>query len=217
MRFTVCTVTKNRPEQLERCMNSVRNQSFPDWQQIIVDGSDSPVRLRDHEPRVRRLVRAPHGITDALVCALSHAEGEIVVCVHDDDELTRGALALVNAVLAPNSTADWLCARTRWLDDQGDIMFERGGTEHDLQETLGGTMMMGAAVFWRRGFAEKAGGIDGRFDAAHDFDLYRRMARCSWPVLVPTVLYVYHDHAGTYSQLNRERQRDQVREIAALT
>lgn len=98
-RVTVITATYNRLERLGEAIQSVRDQTHADWEQIIVsDGPDARVRelvARLGDPRVRAF--HTHGLHTKgnyqRNVALKYATGEFVIYLDDDNVLEPSALA----------------------------------------------------------------------------------------------------------------------------
>lgn len=211
MKFTILTPTKDRPEFIGRALASVVNQSHPDWELIVNDvGERSIIRLLPDDDRIRYLRGRARGPARDFQRCLDFATGEVVTPLSDDDQLHPKALEIVAANLGE---ADWLVAGTI-LEANDRVVAFRGGTEESVDQTLAGQFMLGGAVYWRRSLSDELGGFDERFDGAADFDLYARFARHVRPKVIPEVLYVYTDHAGTDTRLRMEVQSQRSVEIA---
>jgi glycosyltransferase involved in cell wall biosynthesis len=90
-RVTVITATYNRPDKLREAIESVRAQTYQNWEQIIVsDGPDPRVDALVREigdPRVRSFStsRLPVMGNYQRNYALKHATGEFVLYLDDDN------------------------------------------------------------------------------------------------------------------------------------
>ena len=94
-KFSVLLPSKERPELLMYAIDSVRRQSFHDFEIIVSDNASSTpyAELIDplNDPRIRcvRFERAVP-VTENWNHALSHAVGDYVVMLGDDDALAPG-------------------------------------------------------------------------------------------------------------------------------
>lgn len=211
-RFSVLTPTKDRPEWLPRCIQSVLDQTFTDWEQIVYDCGEEPVEhLVPSDPRIRYVRGVSRGPAADFQAALDVATGEIIHPLSDDDRLSRRALQTVARELGD---ADWLCARTVLVSPEGMPTALRGGTWSDVEATRYGSYMLGGAVYWRKNLTDELGGFDSDYDGAADFDLYSRFLRHSEPKRLRDTLYLYTAHDQTDSVVNQERQADATRRIA---
>lgn len=97
--FTVITPVFNRPETLKRTIESVKNQSFRDFEYIIVnDGSTedidsvvSPLLDSSLFP-VLYIKKSNGGVHTARNAGIRHARGTLTVMIDSDDEMTPDAL-----------------------------------------------------------------------------------------------------------------------------
>jgi glycosyltransferase involved in cell wall biosynthesis len=86
---SVVLPTHNRPVWLEQAVRSVLDGEYDDVEVIVSNNGDPAhtLHLREQidDRRVRWIERAPSGILDNVLSALSIAEGAYVAVLHDDD------------------------------------------------------------------------------------------------------------------------------------
>jgi glycosyltransferase involved in cell wall biosynthesis len=95
--FSVVVFTYNRASLLKDCVESILNQSFPNFEIIISDNcSDDDtekVSSSFDDKRIRYFKNEKNlGLRGNLEAGTSHADGEIVFLMGDDDILLPGAL-----------------------------------------------------------------------------------------------------------------------------
>ena len=103
MLITVYVPTKNRAALLAQAIASVRAQTLPDWELIVVDdGStdDTPDRLAPYRDRIRLVRQDNAGLAAARNHALRLARGDYVALLDADDVWRPGKLAAQLAVAA---------------------------------------------------------------------------------------------------------------------
>ena len=86
--ISIITPTRNRPELLERSIESVRAQSLGAWEMIVVDDGDgSGLRMVEliADPRVIAVLNPGSGHVEARNMALELARGEFIHLLDDDD------------------------------------------------------------------------------------------------------------------------------------
>jgi glycosyltransferase involved in cell wall biosynthesis len=120
-RFSIVIPTRNRPETLRSALRTCLRQDFDDYEVVVCDNGDEPtaqpVVAECGSPRVR-YVRAPRPL--AMSCnwelALSHAAGEYILFLGDDDGLMRYALREIDALIHRTGTAivRWSAAFYTW-------------------------------------------------------------------------------------------------------
>jgi glycosyltransferase involved in cell wall biosynthesis len=102
--FSVLITTYNRQDQIERCIRSCMQQTFDDFEIVVVDDAStddtSAVLATIEEPRLRVLTRSSNqGISAARAAAVDHARGEWLVMLDSDWELTPGSLDRLRALI----------------------------------------------------------------------------------------------------------------------
>jgi glycosyltransferase involved in cell wall biosynthesis len=86
--ISILTPTRNRPDLLERSIESVRAQSLESWEMVVVDDGDGGglrmVELID-DPRIIAVPSPGSGHVEARNVALELARGEFIHLLDDDD------------------------------------------------------------------------------------------------------------------------------------
>ena len=86
---------------LPACVQSIRDQSFPDWELILVDdGSPDGCgalcdQLADSDGRIRVIHQANGGVSRARNHGMEEARGELLAFVDSDDRIEPGYLAFL--------------------------------------------------------------------------------------------------------------------------
>jgi GT2 family glycosyltransferase len=197
-RFSILTPVFETPARvLEEMLESVRAQSFPDWQLCLVDDSSTAPHVRSQlkalaaeEPRVRLSFRAENGgIVAASNEALASAAGEFVVLLDHDDKLHPEALELIAAAIEASPEVDFVYTDEDKIDERGRHSgpFLKPEWSPERLRTQMYTCHLSA---FRRSLVEEVGGFDPEFEGAQDWDLTLRVSeRARAVVHVPRVLY----------------------------
>lgn len=210
-RFSLLTPTKDREDWLPRCIQSVLDQTFDDFEHVIYDNGERPVKhLIPDDPRFKYTRGQADGPADAFQKALDLARGEIIHPLGDDDRLTPTALELADREIGDH---EWLVGYTSFEDEAGNHRQLLGG-EVNLDQ-LRNQYYLGGAIYWRRSLTDRVGGFNTDYDGAADYDLYLRFANAAAARFVPEVMYRYTDHPGTDSQVRSSNQMAQTSRIVA--
>ena len=104
--ITVITVVKNSEKTIERCINSVIDQTYQNYEYIIIDGNSSDstsMIINKYEDKINiHITENDMGIWDAMNKGLKLANGEIVGFLNADDFYYPNALELVNKYFFDN-------------------------------------------------------------------------------------------------------------------
>jgi glycosyltransferase len=89
MLFSIITVVKNRVDKIESTIRSVKEQSFKDYEHIIVDGNSTDGThkkiIKNKNNKISVYTKADKNLYDALNFAISKAKGEYIVLLHCGD------------------------------------------------------------------------------------------------------------------------------------
>jgi O-antigen biosynthesis protein len=196
-RFSIVTPVHDPPAHvLSDMIDSVRAQTFADWELLLVDDGSHPAlaRLLDDlaadEPRIRVRHRpANGGIVAASNDALSMAMGEFLVLVDHDDTIDPRALELVDRAALDQPELDYC-----YSDE--DLLVDDGGYTHPFYkpdwspERLRSQNYCSHLSVFRTSLVVDLGGFREGFDGSQDHDLVLRVTeRARQIVHIPEVLY----------------------------
>src|SRR5438874_9674701 len=122
-RFSIVIPTRERARTLYFAIRSCLAQHFDDYEIVVCDNCGSPAARevvdRFNSPRIR-YVRSdvPLAMSDNWELAVSHARGEFVTVVGDDDALLRHALSEADRLIRAYKTPllQWAWAYYKWPD-----------------------------------------------------------------------------------------------------
>jgi O-antigen biosynthesis protein len=197
-RFSVLTPAFDTPaDVLGAMLDSMRRQSFADWELCVVDDcSPQPQvaqimeRAAAEDARIRFRRRDENGgIVAASNDALAMARGEFVALLDHDDELHPDALALVHEALLAEPQADYVYTDEDKIDRDGrhsGPFFKPDWSPERMRTQMYSCHL---SVF-RRSLVEEVGGFDPAFEGSQDWDLVLKVTERARAVLhVPRVLY----------------------------
>jgi GT2 family glycosyltransferase len=197
-RFSIVTPVYETPEKILRAtLDSVRSQSFPDWELCLVDDASAqphvgPIlaQAAAQDPRIKVSRRQENGgIVASSNDALEMASGEFVVLLDHDDELHPDALALVQEATVADPEADYVYTDEDKIDVDGRHSgpFFKPGWSPERMRTQ---MYTAHLCVLRRALVEEVGGFDAEFEGSQDWDLVLRVSERARSVAhVPRILY----------------------------
>lgn len=208
---SVVIPTYDRRKELEITLNSLRAQTYPNYEVLVCDDC-SPDNtfsfLQDLEkewPRLKVFRNEKNlNFNGTLKRLFSLATGEFIGMQHDHDIYKPEFLARMVALLQAQLTAGFACAAYDLLDEDGWL------TEHPplpecaifadgllpggrLIKTLAYeryTPIAAMSILFRRRLVEQAGGYQTDWYLASDEDLYRRIATIADAAFCPDSVFV---------------------------
>ncbi len=192
-------------ELLERAVESVRRQTYDNWELCIADDcsgqpeldalieklarSDSRIRITKRERR--------GGVAAASNSALELAGGEFVGMLDHDDEMAPDALLHVVEAINQHPGVGWLYSDEDKIDIHGrryDPFFKPDWSP-DLLLSVNYICHFSVC---RRDLVDRAGGFRPGFDGSQDYDLFLRLSRLTGDIVhIPRILYHWRAFPGS--------------------
>lgn len=183
-RVSVVLATYRRQAVLPRAIQSVIDQTLPDWELLVVDDepNDETRQLVTafDDPRVRYLRHDQNrGVSAARNTGIENAKAEYVAFLDDDD--TYVASKLEHQLVAFSASSDRMgvvtCYERIWKGDGTEVVRPVLLEGHVLAKLLDDDVVRMQTLLVRRLCFEKVGGFDERLRVHEDFDMSLRLAR----------------------------------------
>tara|TARA_B100000003_G_scaffold50457_1_gene44382 strand:- start:211 stop:960 length:750 start_codon:yes stop_codon:yes gene_type:complete len=111
-KFSIITVVLNNEKTLEKTIKSVLNQSYRNFEYIIIDGGSSDRTLKivkKYKKKINKFrSKKDRGIYDAFNKGMKLASGEYVCMVNSDDKLRKNALRTISKYLNKYPNLDFI-------------------------------------------------------------------------------------------------------------
>lgn len=202
----------NAEKYILQAVQSVLNQSYTDYEIVIVDdgSSDNTWDVLNKEfgdnPKVRLFRKENGGIGSASNYALRQCRGYLVVQLDSDDMLTREALATVTEFFNKNPEVDCIYSKLDLITKDG-ATFKNGWapSAFDRYELLVGMSVPHMRAF-KRAIYNRTGGFDENIENAVDYDFYLKVSSVARIAHLPEKLYLYRIHDSQTSTAKRALQ-----------
>lgn len=214
---SVVIVNHNRASLLAQCLVSLQNQTFEDFEILVVDNASTDesrgIVESTGDPRIHWLPQSVnHGFAAGSNVGIKASRSPLIALLNNDAEAGREWLErLVSAAEDGSSYGMWasriLRADGRGIDKVGHLMFPDGqnrgrGTgqcnEGRFEQKEECFFPDGCAALYRRELLRELGGFDEDFFAyGDDADLGVRACWLGWKCLYVPRAIVYHRHSST--------------------
>jgi glycosyltransferase involved in cell wall biosynthesis/uncharacterized membrane protein len=165
---TVIIPTHNSAATIERCLQSVQSQTYPQVEILVVDNGsrDETVAIAE---RYARVISGGSERSEQVNLGADQARGAYLYRIDDDFELDPGVIAACVAAIEEDG-ADIVAIPNRSAGGSFWARVRRLERDTYLDDTL-----IVAARFWRREAFESVGGFDESLVSCEDYDLHNRM------------------------------------------
>lgn len=187
-KLTVVTPTYNQGQFIEKTIDSVLSQSYPNLEFIIIDGGskDNTVKvIKKYEKHLTYWVSEPdRGQSHAINKGFGRATGELLTWLNSDDWYTPGALQKFADVFRQHPDAGMIVGAGRIVDQTGKVVYYKEPTDPITLETLygwfsGGSFSQPSSMFSREAWAQ-CGPLDEDEHITMDLDLWLKFARAGF-------------------------------------
>lgn len=201
---------------LEEAINSVRDQTFSDWELIAVDdgSSDNSLSILQkfalHDPRIRALPMPHSGIAGTRNTGIFAARGTYIAAMDNDDAMLPQRLATQVQFMREHQDYVAIGAAGLLIDVDGDPICKRGfpcsSDEVEAELLQGRNSMMQSGVMFRRDSLLEVGGYRDSCNYAEDFDLFLRLTEIGRVGNLNEVLMRQRQHISRASASHYEDQ-----------
>jgi len=207
---SIVVPTYNHADFLAEALDSIRRQTFHDWEAIVVNNysedDTEQVVASFADPRIRLENFRNHGIIAASRnVGIKLAKGDVIAFLDSDDVWYSRKLERCLSALE-QSNADLVWHGERWVDANGrgrDVLYAPKASVSYHSLLFQGNCISTSAVVVRRRRLLKVGGFseDAEIVSAEDYDLWLRLAREGMTfVFVHEILGEYRRHEQGVSQ-----------------
>lgn len=211
-KVSIVLPTYNGERYLKESVDSVRNQTFQDWELIIVDdcSSDRTSQLAEQFSREDKRIRVIHNnpnqkLPRSLNIGFDVAGGEYLTWTSDDNLFLPSALQRMNDYLDENTNVYMVRADISLIGENGEALPEK--TEFRL-ERFPYENGVGACFMYRRAVLTDVGKYDETLFGVEDYDYWLRIyKKYSFIGNIHETLYKYRLHRNSLSESKKEMVR----------
>jgi glycosyltransferase involved in cell wall biosynthesis len=216
----------NAQRYIRQAAESILNQTFSDFEFIIIDDGSSDdskqilVELARRDSRIRLVSRPNTGYTKALNEALALARAPYLARMDADDVSMPERFEKQLAYLKANPDCVLVGSRILTIDPFGSPLYEpRHKLQHDAIEAellagVGWAIVHPASMMVRE-HVTALGGYRVQMEPSEDLDLFLRLSERGKIANLPEVLLYYRQHVKSVNHTRYEEQNQAAKKIVA--
>ena len=230
--ITVAVCTRNRTEQLQLCLDSLKHLSYPNLDLILVDNAPSDNSTNDlvnnYYSEFRYIKEPRPGLNWARNKAILEAQGEIIAFTDDDVIVDKNWITAIakSFIDEPDTMAITGLVEPYELEKNSQLLFEmyggfgRGEKPKWInirnnykkrwlfygtgQYGTGANMAFRIFVFEKIGFFDNALDVGTITNGGGDLDILFRILKFGYTLKYESNAVVYHRHRSEYSKLKKQ-------------
>ncbi len=178
--ISIITPSFNRAHLLPRMIESVLNQTFNDWELIIMDdGSTDNTReiiATYEDERIRFFDNENSGAADKRNKGVEKANGEFIIFLDSDDEVKENWLKEFSWCLKKENTKI-VCCGIEKFNSKGELIQTKLPFKYSaLYDEVEGFFLAGTFII-KKNIFQSIGGYDTRLKSGHHTDLLLRLVQ----------------------------------------
>ena len=217
---SVVTSVYNGEEYLEECVDSILNQTFQNFEYIILnngstDGTAS-ILQRYTDPRLRIIHQENLGISKSLNKGINLSNSELIARLDADD--FSSPQRLEKQVTFMEKHPDIVLCGSRWLELVGEKLIKQIVAFVDTDQAIKKSMSLfnpfsHSVVIFRKKTFITAGGYSERFKYSQDYELWLRMLAFGKTLILKEELAVVRMSEQSESHKNARKQKLEALQI----
>ncbi len=222
-KISVITVSYNQGLYLEKCIQSVINQRYPNFEHIIIDGGSTDESIdviRKYEEHLTYWVsEKDNGQSHAFNKGLEKATGEIIGWINSDDIYLNNCLIQASEYFTSHPRIDIVFSDYIYIDEHGEFIKFRKEIPFDFEiyRWTEDCYHANCAGFFRKEIFLELGGLDESLQNSMDYEFYLRAASRGFEIgHIKACWGAYRLHSQSKSISQPELLKHTVGTIAAI-
>ncbi len=185
MKFSIITATYNSELNILGCLKSILEQSYKDYEIIIVDGASSDKTLKIVQDlcvefsNIHILSEIDFGIYDALNKGINLASGDVIGFLHSDDKFCSSSILYEVVNEFKKNKIDGVYGNLNYISKTNPSRIIRNWqSQHfDINFLKKGWMPPHPTFFLKKEVYDKHGLFDLKFTISADYDFMLRVLK----------------------------------------
>lgn len=202
---TVYIANHNYGRFIEQAIESVYQQSFDDWELIIIDdGSTDNSReiIQRYQNRSKTYIAFQHnrGLNKTGNVAAKLARGKYIVRLDADDYMSSHALKIMVHEMEANQQLAMVFSDYYLIDESDNVIGQMRRHDFEKGVSLYDQPAHGACTLFRKSILQEIGGYDENFRCQDGYDVWLRMIHNYSIKNVDLPLFYYRQHGSSLSK-----------------
>lgn len=212
LKITVVTAVYNGEEYIEQCIKSIMNQTYKNFEHIIMDGGseDRTIEIAkryENQYDLKIISRKDNGMYDAIANGFDMAQGDILCWLNADDMYMPWAFEIMQTVIS-KTDAEWCMGFPTYWCDKGVnrcqyrvSAYTQKAIKYGLHDGRILPFIQQESSFWTKSLWMRAEGAFIRnYNVAGDFQLWKAFAQYTPLYKINSPIAGFRQHVGQKSE-----------------
>lgn len=218
MRISIITPTYNCAKYIDQTIQSIRCQSYEDYEHIVVDGmsTDSTLKIVQKYQHIKLISEKDKGQSDALNKGFKIATGDIFAWQNADDVYSDEAFKIIIDFFLKNPKIDLVYGNYQLINEDGAFICDVHPPKWNKWLFIHGRFApLQPTVFWRKNVYERIGDLDLSLHYCMDVDFFSRASKLFQFAYIPKFLgkFRVHKESKTQNKFNYNIVRKEYKSV----
>lgn len=215
--ISIIMATYNRGKSIERAIISALNQSFKNFELIIIDdgSSDNTKEIIESikDSRITYYYKNNGGQSSARNYGIKRAKGKYIMFLDDDDEYVGDALERTLKKIKETDLKWIYCTQYLSVRKDEEVLVNRGnGIKGDVYKYLLSGNFLGTGEIFGKEVFEAAGYFDETLKIYEDKEMRIRIAKLGYGVdYLEGYIYKYYENESSVSSAYNNKNKRRIR------
>lgn len=215
--ISIIMATYNRGKSIERAIISALNQSFKNFELVIIDdgSSDNTKEIIESidDNRITYYYKNNGGQSSARNYGIKRAKGKYIMFLDDDDEYVEDALERSFRKIEESGLKWIYCTQYLSIRKDEEVLVNRGnGIKGDVYKYLLSGNFLGTGEIFAKEVFEIAGYFDETLKIYEDKEMRVRIAKLGYEVdYLEGYIYKYYENESSVSSAYNDKNKRRIR------
>jgi glycosyltransferase involved in cell wall biosynthesis len=182
-KLSIIIPSLNQGNYLEKNLNSILNQGYPNLEIIIVDGGSTDNTLKVIEKfkdKIDKFIfKKDRNQANAINIGIQESSGDWLSWQNSDDMYINNCFQFINNIINTNNV-DVISGDIYLIDDKDKLIREIIYCQPTYKSLLAeGMVISNQSTFWKKSLHSKIGYIDENYNYSFDYDFFIRLLKNS--------------------------------------
>jgi glycosyltransferase involved in cell wall biosynthesis len=218
LKISVITPSLNQGKYINDTINSVHNQSYSNFEHIIIDGQskDGTIDILKSYKHLKWISDKDNGPANAINKGFRLADGDILTWINADDYYDADVFSFISEFFTEYKDVNFLSGNLTYIDEYRNILFKDKTYNFDYNYliSVSADVVRQPSTFFTKKILSEIGLLNESLRLVFDYDLFVRMLKIYKPFFIDRNFAFYRDYKNTLTRKHLRRQAFEIYKVS---